>query len=115
MRGYRYATGAFNHLDRFVNDLLVTLLPRSEFGADGGNRTLTLLRETDFLTTSAFAAFFSSWSGSCLHHSLTLALGAARLISTPSSNDDAWLGVTIARGFTEFEQFYSKRFRLGTP
>jgi len=53
----------------------------------------------DFLTTSAFAATVStqcSWSGARLHHSLA-ALGARRLLSTPSEalyGAKAWLGIS---------------------
>ena len=40
------------------------------------------------------------------------ALGAARLVSTPSRLR-AWLGIAFA-GFPDFEQFCIKRFRLST-
>ena len=60
---------------------------------------------TDFLTPSAFAAaqHGRSWSGLSLHRGVA-ALGAARLVSTPSRLR-AWLGIT-SKGFPEFEQFY---------
>jgi hypothetical protein len=48
-----------------------------------------------------------SWSGLSLHHGVA-ALGAARLVSTPS-RIRAWLGIA-SEGFPEFEQFYSLGF-----
>jgi hypothetical protein len=68
---------------------------------------------TDFRTPSAFAAAQGgrSWSGLSLHHGVA-ALGAARLVSTPSRLR-AWLGIT-SEGFPEFEQFYSGDFPPGT-
>ena len=68
---------------------------------------------TDFRTPSAFAAAQDgrSWSGLSLHPGV-VALGAARLVSTPSLYG-AWLGIT-SEGFPEFEQFYSNDFSLGT-
>lgn len=53
------------------------------------------IRPTDFRTTSAFAATQDgrSWSGLSLHRSVA-ALGAARLVSTPSRHR-AWLGIAI--------------------
>src|SRR5271169_1728856 len=67
---------------------------------------------TDFHTTSAFAAANRrSWSGLSLHHGVA-ALGAARLVSTPSP-DGAWLGIA-SEGFPEFGQFYSGNFLPGT-
>jgi hypothetical protein len=48
---------------------------------------------TDFHTTSTFAAAkWRSWSGLSLHRCVA-ALGAARLVSTPSHRW-AWLGIT---------------------
>ena len=44
-----------------------------------------------------------SWSGLSLHRGVA-ALGAARLVSTPS-RFRAWLGIAI-EGFPDFEQFY---------
>jgi hypothetical protein len=44
------------------------------------------------------------------------ALGAARLVSTPSRQPfgrSAWLGIA-SEGFPEFEQFYSSGFPVGT-
>jgi hypothetical protein len=54
------------------------------------------VRSRDFLPTSAFAANANAVRG--LEHAFTLALwavGARRLLSTPSSNfrSEAWLGV----------------------
>ena len=50
-----------------------------------------------------------------LDYTLTLAfaLGPARLVSTPSSLSEAWLGIA-SKGFPEFEQFYSRGFPQGT-
>ena len=66
-------------------------------GARGRSRTDTLLRAADFLPTSAFAALIArsgSWSGARLHHS-PVAVGARRLLSTPShAFARAWLGVS---------------------
>src|ERR1700691_5055370 len=52
-----------------------------------------------------------SWSGLSLHHGVA-ALGAARLVSTPSPVG-AWLGIA-SEGFPEFGQFYSGNFLPGT-
>jgi hypothetical protein len=83
----------------------------AHFGADGGTRTRTPIRETDFRTTSAFAATVAegrsgyarsadrvlcSWSGLSLHLGAVYALGAARLVSTPSSAE-AWLGIGLGK------------------
>ena len=54
-------------------------------------------------------------SGLSLHHD-PKALGAARLVSTPS-RCRAWLGIGIGalpEAFPEFGQFYRWRFRQGT-
>ena len=51
------------------------------------------------------------WSGLSLHPS-DFALGAARLVSTPSRLR-AWLGIAIA-GFPDFEQFCTAGFPAGT-
>src|SRR5260370_37018828 len=75
-------------------------------GADGGNRTLMRLPSTDFRTTSAFAAAPSSRSavrGLDYPFTLATALGAARLVSTPS-RCRAWLATAI-EGFPDFAQF----------
>ena len=70
------------------------------------------LGPTDFHPTSAFAAAVRrSWSGLSLHHGVS-ALGAARLVSTPSP-EGAWLGIA-SEGFPEFGQFYTSSFLLGT-
>ncbi|MNV17684.1 hypothetical protein D3C71_1084800 [compost metagenome] len=86
--------------------------PVQAAGAAGGardrNRTGTALRPRDFLTTSAFAASAErrSWSGARLHHSLA-ALGARRLLSTPSPVFQPGLGSALARNrsraFAEFD------------
>ncbi len=69
-------------------------------GARGRSRTDTLLRAADFLTASAFAApdrrRSGSWSGARLHHSLA-AVGARRLLSTPSRGVSPGLGSALAR------------------
>ena len=52
-----------------------------------------------------------SWSGLSLHRSVA-ALGAPRLVSTPSHRW-AWLGIT-SEGFPEFGRFYSSGFPQGT-
>jgi hypothetical protein len=52
-----------------------------------------------------------SWSGLSLHLGVA-ALGAARLVSTPS-RFRAWLGIAIS-GFPDFEQFYVDGFPSGT-
>ena len=75
-------------------------------------------RETDFLTTSAFAAAGRrSWSGLSLRHGLS-AEGATRPVSTPSLSRG--LGSGLAWGlsplaFPDFERFYSADFPAGTP
>jgi hypothetical protein len=51
------------------------------------------------------------WSGLSLHLSVA-ALGAARLVSTPSPFG-AWLGIA-SQGFPEFEQFYFDSFPSST-
>ena len=68
-----------------------------DFGAGGRDRTGKGFRPTDFRTTSAFAAgpgSDRSWSGLSLRHS-PKALDAARLVSTPSRQRRAWLGIAI--------------------
>ena len=75
-------------------------------------------RETDFLTTSAFAAAIRrSWPGLSLRHGLS-AEGAARPVSTPSLNRGfgsglAWGSSPLA--FPDFERFCSTNFPVGTP
>jgi hypothetical protein len=65
-----------------------------------------------FVPATAFAAAkWRLWSGLSLHRS-GLALGAARLVSTPS-RFRAWLGIAIA-GFPDFEQFCTVGFPAGT-
>src|SRR5437879_3699189 len=57
-----------------------------------------------------------SWSGLSLRHSRK-ALGAARLVSTPSRETVAPAGLARDRhltGFPEFERFYVRRFRRRT-
>ncbi len=58
-----------------------------QLGADGGTRTLTGLLPTDFHTTSVFAAALEASDVRGLDYPFTiaaLAVGAARLVSTPS-------------------------------
>jgi hypothetical protein len=64
--------------------------------AGGGNRTPTTYRSTDFHTRHGFRR--RQWrleSGLSLHHG-PKALGAARLVSTPSPRG-AWLGIAVGR------------------
>jgi hypothetical protein len=89
-----------------------------ECGAGGGIRTLTGLPPTDFRTSYGFrrrqalsCKTWRLWSGLSLHPS-GFALGAARLVSTPS-RFRAWLGIAIA-GFPDFEQFCTAGFPAGT-
>ncbi len=88
-------------------------------GARGRNRTGTAARPGDFPAASAFAAGAASrprrsWSGARLHHRLA-ALGARRLLSTPSRGvQRAWLGVSsaacAARAFADFDGCHLRRF-----
>ena len=73
-------------------------------GAADRNRTGTGLSALRiFLPATAFAAATRRlWSGLSLHHGVA-AVGAARLVSTPS-RFQAWLGIT-SEGFPDFEQF----------
>ena len=73
-------------------------------GAGDRNRTGTGLSALRiFLPATAFAAATRRlWSGLSLHHGVA-AVGAARLVSTPS-RFQAWLGIT-SEGFPDFEQF----------
>jgi len=73
-------------------------------GAGDRNRTGTGLSALRiFLPATAFAAATRRlWSGLSLHHGVA-AVGAARLVSTPSCFQ-AWLGIT-SEGFPDFEQF----------
>jgi len=70
------------------------------------------IRPTDFHTTSVFtAAAWRSWSGLSLHRS-DAAVGAARLVSTPSPK-----GLARDRhltGFPEFGQFCISGFPKST-
>lgn len=84
--------------------------------ARGRNRTGTTLKSRDFLATSAFAADRSrgrSWSGARLHHGRN-ALGARRLLSTPSGHPRGRLGSALARlsarAFADFDGFHSAGF-----
>jgi hypothetical protein len=63
-------------------------------GADGGIRTLMKSPSTDFLTTTAFAATMIGVCGLDYPFTIAFALGAARLVSTPS-HCRAWLGIAI--------------------
>ena len=76
------------------------------------------LSARDFLTTSTFAAALlnagRSWSGARLHHSLA-AVGARRLLSTPSQSWNLglarrWLGCEASRAFTDFDGLHFGRF-----
>ena len=90
--------------------------PPDNTGADGGTRTPTGLRPTDFRTTSVFtAAIGRSWSGLSLHRSHS-AVGAARLVSTPSPREGLGSGLASAalEAFPEFERFYTRCFHRGT-
>ncbi|WP_152960541.1 hypothetical protein [Candidatus Liberibacter solanacearum] len=75
-------------------------------------------KEADFLTTTIFIAtafcLQCLWSGLSLHHNVLNALGAARPVSTPPLNNKIWLGISFAKAFPEFEQFYSIDFSMGT-
>src|SRR6516165_8689601 len=75
-----------------------------KLGAGDRNRTGTGLSALRiFLPATAFAAATRRlWSGLSLHHGVA-AVGAARLVSTPS-RFQAWLGIT-SEGFPDFEQF----------
>ena len=86
--------------------------------ARGRSRTDTLLRAADFLTTSAFAAPLPGRRVRSLEHAFTVALwalGARRLLSTPSP-DFPGLGSASARGalglraFTEFDGLHRGNF-----
>jgi hypothetical protein len=86
--------------------------------ARGRSRTDTLLRAADFLTTSAFAAPLPGRRVRSLEHAFTMALwalGARRLLSTPSP-DCPGLGSASARGalglraFTEFDGLHRGNF-----
>ena len=72
-------------------------------GAGGGNRTPKGLRPTDFLTNYGFRRRPSGVCGLDYPFTVAFAVGAARLVSTPSL-------AGLARdchvtGFPEFEQF----------
>lgn len=57
-----------------------------------------------------------SWAGLSLSHS-PWALGSPRLVSTPSPDTGAWLGIGLAvaaLAFPEFEELYSSGFPKGT-
>ena len=99
----------------------------STVGARDRSRTGTAARPRDFHAASAFAAGAGrlvagqrrSWSGARLHHRLA-ALGARRLLSTPSplsrSSRARGLarrqlgGFAAARAFTEFDGCHLRRF-----
>ena len=83
-------------------------------GAGGRNRTGTGISPTDFHTRYGFRRRHEGVCG--LDYPFTLdtrregrmALGAARLVSTPSPCG-AWLGIA-SEGFPDFEQFYVPGF-----
>ncbi len=96
-------------------------------GADGGTRTPTSFRPTDFLTCYGFRRRCRQrlWSGLSLHLSwpdglmdktessvIQKALGAARLVSTPSLSGLA--RDCHVKGFPEFGQFYFPGFPRST-
>ncbi len=94
----------------WVSDKKIDLVLRSigrELVPEAGIEPARLAAR-DFLTTSAFAASARCWwSGARLHLSLA-ALGARRLLSTPSrAGAWAWLGVGsdagASRAFAEFD------------
>jgi hypothetical protein len=87
-------------------------------GADGGTRTRTLENEKQIFVPPRLSPppWGCSWSGLSLRLG-PRAVGAARLVSTPSSYE-AWLGIGVGYlplAFPDFERFYSQRFRWGTP
>ena len=71
-----------------------------------------VISPTDFRTTSAFAAVPRDVCGLDYPFTVAFAVGAARLVSTPS-RFRAWLGIAIS-GFPEFEQFCTPSFQEGT-
>ena len=93
---------------------------RRRGGADGGTRTRTLTEKQIFLPLRLSPPPKRSWSGLSLRHSLT-ALGATRLVSTPSepATSPAGLGSGSAwatpLAFPEFGRFYAADFPAGTP
>ena len=93
-------------------------------GAGGGNRTHTGISPTDFHTSYGFRRRTRPkmgnarlWSGLSLHHALaSQGVGAARLVSTPSSTLSQQ-GLARDRhltGFPEFEQFCIVGFPAST-
>ena len=91
----------------------------NKVGAGGGNRTHTGISPTDFHTSYDFRRhpLGCLWPGLSLHHaSASRRVGAARLVSTPSS---ALSRQGLARdrhltGFPEFEQFCIAGFPAST-
>ena len=65
----------------------------------------------DFLTTIVFTTL--TVCGLDYTFTISFDLGVPRLVSTRSFFSKASLGITIS-GFTEFEEFYSKGFPMGT-
>ena len=93
-------------------------------GAGGGNRTHTGISPTDFRTAYGFhrrplpdIGNVRLWSGLSLHHALgSQGVGAARLVSTPSSmlSQQGLARDRHFTGFPEFEQFYIAGFPVST-
>lgn len=84
---------------------------RTSNGANGGNRTHTLLRETVFLHTTVFTA--NPLVVRALDYPFThsvICLGAPRLVSTPSLITKGLARDYHFRGFPDFEAFYSHSF-----
>ncbi len=87
---------------------------KSDLVRTAGLEPAWAIRPRDFLTNYDFHRHSEEclWSGLYLHPN-QLALGAARLVSTPSE----YIGLARdcqIRGFPEFEQFYTHRFQWGT-
>ncbi len=84
-------------------------------GAGGGTRTPTSIRKTDFHTSYDFRRLLNGVCGLDYPFTIALALGAARLVSTPSKPYRI-VRSSLARdyqfkGFPEFEQFYIHCFQ----
>ena len=84
-------------------------------GAGGGSRTLTGLRPTDFLTSYDFRRRHDGVCGLDYPFTIAFALGAARLVSTPSLSG---LARDCRRhdpdGSPDFGQFYISDFPEST-
>ena len=83
-------------------------------GAEDRNRTDTPLSGPRIFLPLRLSPPDHSVCGLDYPFTLAFALGAARLVSTPSETFvSAWLGIA-SKGFPEFEQFYSRGFPWGT-